>query len=72
MLPAIVILCFAGGAVARLAHEVRHAPQGYEGRKGLTLVDEPVSPSRRSWMKRAVIRFSGAGSGKPVLFGRPG
>jgi hypothetical protein len=72
MLAAIVVFCFAGGALARLAHEVRHAPHGVEGSEGLTLVKERNSARRRSRFQRAIIRFSGAGSGRPILFGRPG
>ena len=72
MLPAIVILCFTGGAIARLALEIHNAPVGYEGRNSLTIVEKPLSVARRSWIQRTVVRFSGIGSGKPILFGRPG
>jgi hypothetical protein len=72
MLLTIFLVCFAGGAVARLVHEVHHAPEGYEGPGGLTIVEKPAARQRPAWVSRVSFRFPGVSGGKRALAGRAG
>jgi hypothetical protein len=72
MLLTIFLVCFAGGTVARLVHEVHHAPEGYEGPGGLTIVEKPAARQRPAWVSRLSFRFPGVSGGKRALAGRAG
>ena len=72
MVLTIFLFCFAGGAVARLAHEVYYAPEGYEGQDGLTIVRKLATRPRPAWVSRIVLRIPNAAGGKRALVGRSG